>query len=120
MEYLKHWFLASLLVFSLALGVNSFSVSAQDVNPLPISLIQQVDDVEERVKAMVNMGLAEMPDKDWFDEKHAYYTALNVAWANGDIDSVVLFTKRIMDLFTEVMADAEPSFGDLDAPKQDL
>ena len=119
MGKLIHWALAALLAATLALGVNTISFS-DDTNPLPISLIQDVDELEVRVQSMVQMGLAEMPDVDWFDEKFAYYTALNVAWAQGDIDDVVFFTKKLSDLFAEVMADAAPMYGEPDAPKQDL
>ena len=84
-------------------------------NELPISIIQHVDQVEALIQEYVSDGNAEMPDQDWFDEKYAYYTALNVAWAHGDEDAVEHFIQELMHLYAEVLDDAgiEPSKQDL-------
>ncbi len=71
----------------------------------PLEAIQRADELREKGQILSDMGLIETPDGEWFDVEHAYYLALNVAWAYGDEEEMEYFMGRIEDLYQELIED---------------
>ena len=106
------------IVKSLALAVLLLATPAF-ANELSSDLIRHADEMRESAQMAIGLGLIERPDQDWIDVVHAYYLALNVAWAYKDEKEYEAFYLKLQELYADLVEDfvapEEP-----EAPKTEL